>query len=169
MNDAIRAYNNQYPNIGKNVYIDPKATVIGAVKLDDDVVRGDVNSIEIGKMSNIQDGAVLHVTHDGPYTPGGFKLQIGIGVTVGHRAVLHGCQIGDYCLIGINAVVLDGAVLEDELIIGAGSLVPPGKHLKSGYLYLGNPIKPVRPLSQDEKDSLKYSAEHYSRLKNQYI
>lgn len=176
MNNNVRSFQQLKPTSGDRVYIDPTATVIGDVSLADDVsvwpyalIRGDVNSISVGSMSNVQDGAVLHVTHDGPYTPGGFKLEIGQGVTIGHRAVLHGCQIGDYCLIGINAVILDGAVVESKVVIAAGSLVPPGKHLKSGYLYLGNPAKAFRPLTADEMANLEYSAKHYVRLKDKYI
>jgi len=175
MNPSIRAFQDKQPSFGKAVYIDRTATVIGDVHLGADVsiwpyatLRGDVNSIFIDEMTNVQDGAVLHVTHDGPFTPGGQPLKIGKGVTIGHRAVLHGCTIGDYCLIGINAIVLDGAVLEPHVILGAGSLVPPGKQLKSGYLYFGNPVREVRQLSPAELEHLEYSAQHYVRLKNKY-
>ncbi len=176
MTESVRSFGYDIPEIGGRVFIDPTATVIGNVVLGDDVsvwpyatIRGDVNSISIDEKTNIQDGAVLHVTHDGPYTPGGFKLDIGKGVTIGHRAVLHGCQLGDYCLIGINAVVLDGAVIESQVMVGAGSLVPPGKRLVSGYLYLGSPVKQIRRLTQDEIDNFEYSANHYLRLKNKYL
>lgn len=133
------------------------------------VVRGDVNFIRIGAASNIQDGAILHVTHDGPYTPGGKELVLGEGVTVGHQAVLHGCTISEYCLIGIGATILDGAFLEPHVMVAAGSLVPPGKRLESGCLYLGNPARAVRRLSSEEIANFKYSSEHYMRLKNKYL
>lgn len=176
MNPAIRPFQHNYPTLGKQVYIDPAASVIGQVTLGDDVsvwpmavIRGDVNTIVIGKGSNIQDGAILHVTHDGPYTPGGQPLILGEGITIGHQVALHACTIGDYCLIGIGVIVLDKVIIEDHVMVGAGSLVPPGRRLKSGYLYLGNPAKEVRPLTKDELANLEYSSRHYIHLKNQYL
>lgn len=173
---AVRTFNGKQPSIGNQVYIDPTAVVIGDVTLGDDVsiwptcvVRGDVESISIGAGSNVQDGSVLHVSHAGDYSPTGHKLSIGLGVTIGHRAVVHGCSIGNYCLIGIGAIVMDGAVLEDYVMLGAGALVPPGKKLESGYLYVGTPAKPVRALNDSEKGFLEYSYQHYIRLKNQYL
>lgn len=172
----IRSFENENPILGERVYIDPQASVIGSVKLGNDVsvwpmavIRGDVNSITIGDACNIQDGAVLHVTHDGPFTPGGQPLILGQGITVGHKAVLHACQIGDYCLIGMSALILDNVQIDDHVMIAAGSLVPPGKHLKSGYLYLGNPARAVRELTKKEWDNLEYSAKHYVRLKDKYL
>ena len=174
-NHSTRQFLNNKPVVGSNTYIDQASTVIGDVTLGDDVsiwpeavVRGDVNKIIIGNETNIQDGAILHVTHDGPYTQGGTPLIIGQGVTVGHKAVLHACQIGDYCLIGIGAIVLDDVIIEDYVMIGAGSLVPPNKTLRSGYLYLGNPAKLIRQLTDKEIEKLKYSAKHYTKLKNLY-
>lgn len=173
---AIRIFNGKLPNIGQQVYIDPTAVVIGDVTVGDDVsiwpncvVRGDVETISIGAGSNVQDGSVLHVSHAGDYSPTGHKLIIGQGVTIGHRAVVHGCKIGNYCLIGIGAIVMDGAELEDYVMLGAGALVPPGKKLESGYLYVGAPAKPARTLSEDEKAFLEYSYQHYIRLKDQYL
>jgi carbonic anhydrase/acetyltransferase-like protein (isoleucine patch superfamily) len=171
-----RAFAGVAPEFGARVWIDPAATVIGAVRLGDDVslwpnavLRGDVNAIEIGARSNIQDGAIGHVTHDGPYTPdGGIPLIVGEDVTVGHAAVLHACRIGDRCLVGMGSLILDGAVLEDDVMLAAGSLVGPGKRLASGWLYRGRPAEAVRRLGDDEIAMLKYSAEHYVRLKDQY-
>lgn len=164
------------PKPGARVWIDPAATVIGAVRLGDDVsvwpgaiLRGDVNTIEVGARSNIQDSAVGHVTHDGPYTPGGVPLVIGQDVTVGHAAVLHACTIGDRCLVGMGSLVLDGAELDDEVMLAAGSLVSPGKRLESGWLYRGRPAEAVRRLSADELEMLRYSAAHYVRLKDAYL
>ena len=172
----IRPYRGRRPRLGARVYVDPSAQLIGDVELGDDaslwpqaVVRGDVNRIRIGARSNVQDGAVLHVTHDGPYTPGGADLRIGDDVTIGHGAILHACVIGNRCLIGMGAKVLDEAVLEDEVFLAAGSLVPPGKRLRSGYLYRGAPVQEARPLSTEEIAQLKYSAEHYVRIKNHYL
>lgn len=172
---SLRPYLDALPHLGERVYVDPAATVIGQVTLADDVsiwpgavVRGDVNVIHIGARSNIQDGAVCHVTHDGPYSPGGAALMIGADVTVGHRAVLHACTIGARCLIGMGALVLDGAVLEEEVMLGAGALVPPGKRLESGWLYVGSPARPARLLREAERAFLAYSAAHYVRVKDRY-
>ena len=163
------------PRLGRDAYIADTATVIGDVTLGEEtsvwpqaVIRGDVNAIRIGARSNVQDGCILHVTHDGPYTPGGHALDIGDEVTVGHGAVLHGCRVGNRCLVGIRATVLDGAVLEDEVLLGACALVPPGKHLASGYLYRGQPARRARELTDGERESLAYSARHYVRLARRY-
>lgn len=159
------------------MYVDPAACVIGDVELGDDVsiwpgavVRGDVNVIRIGARSSIQDGSVVHVTHDGPFTrPGGFPTVVGSDVTVGHKVILHGCTIGNFCLIGMGAIVLDGAVVEDYGFLGAGALLPSGKTVASSELWLGNPARCVRRLSERELESLRYSAAHYVRLKNRYL
>lgn len=173
---AIRQFNGVLPHIGQSVFIDDSAVVIGDVTLGDDVsiwptvvVRGDVESITIGAGTNIQDGSVLHVSHAGPFAPIGQPLKIGKGVTVGHRAVVHACTVGDYCLVGIGAIILDGAVLEDYVMLGAGALVPPGKRLESGYLYVGTPARQVRPLTESEKAFLEYSYQHYILLKNEHL
>jgi len=173
---TTRAFNGKQPQLGDHVFIDPSAIVIGDVNVEDDVsiwptcvVRGDVESIHIGAASNVQDGSVLHVSHAGDYSPTGHKLVIGKGVTIGHRAVVHGCTIGNHCLIGIGAIVMDGASLGDYTMLGAGALVPPGKQLDGGYLYVGTPAKAVRPLNDSEKSFLEYSYQHYVRLKNQYL
>ena len=173
---TIRTLQGKKPNIADSAFIDETALVIGDVTIGEDssiwpmtVVRGDVQKITIGKRTNIQDACVLHVTHDCIYTPGGFPLTIGDGVTAGHRATLHACTIGDYCLIGMSATIMDGAVLGDRLIIGAGSLVPAGKQLEGGYLYVGSPVKQLRPLNEDELKSLEYSADHYVEVKNMHM
>jgi carbonic anhydrase/acetyltransferase-like protein (isoleucine patch superfamily) len=176
MSHSIREFQGKTPNLGDRVYIDPQSVVIGDVCLGDDVsvwpmavIRGDVNYISVGSACSIQDGAILHVTHDGPYTSGGKPLLLGNGVTVGHKAVLHGCTIDDYCLIGMGALVLDGVHVAHHVMIAAGSVVPPGKKLESGYLYLGNPARAVRKLNEKELEQLEYSAKHYIRLKNFYL
>lgn len=172
----LRQYKNQQPVVGKNVYIDESAVVIGDVLIGDDVsiwpttvIRGDVESISIGEGTNVQDGSVLHVSHAGDYTPEGHPLKIGKGVTIGHRAVVHACTVGDYCLIGIGAIILDDAVLEDYVLLGAGALVPPGKKLEGGFLYVGSPARQVRPLKDSEREFLEYSCQHYIQLKDDYL
>jgi carbonic anhydrase/acetyltransferase-like protein (isoleucine patch superfamily) len=176
MSNAIRSFQDKYPSLGQRVYIDPQSAVIGDVLLGDDVsvwpmavIRGDVNSIKIGNACSIQDGSILHVTHDGPYTSGGQPLILGQGVTIGHQTVLHGCTVGDFCLIGMGSLILDAVHIQHHVMIAAGSLVPPGKELESGYLYLGNPAKAVRKLTIQELERLEYSAQHYVRLKDKYL
>ncbi len=172
----LRSFDSHTPELGERVYIDPAAEVLGQVRCGNDVsvwpmavVRGDVNSIEIGDATNIQDGSVLHVTHDGRYSQGGIPLIVGREVTVGHKVILHACTIGDRCLVGMGAIVMDGAVLGDDIIVGAGSLVSPGKTLAPGHLYRGSPARRVRELTGDELEMLRYSAQHYVRLKNRYL
>jgi len=172
---TVRDFEGAMPELDAGVFIDPQALVVGRVAIGADssvwpmtVVRGDVNCIRIGARTNIQDGSVLHVTHDSEYSLGGSPLVIGDEVTVGHRVVLHACTVEDLCLIGMGAVVLDGALIGSGAMIGAGALVPPGKQLQGGYLYLGSPARQVRPLTEKEARYLKYSAEHYVRLKNRY-
>lgn len=172
---TIRTYGNTQPKLGHGVYVDSAATVIGDVELGDDcsvwpgaVLRGDVHSIRIGARSNIQDGSICHVTHDGPFSPGGLALSVGEDVTVGHRVILHACQVGDRCLIGMGAIVMDGAEIEDEVMVGAAALVTAGKRLRTGFLYVGTPAKPLRALTDEERAFLRYSAEHYVRLKNKH-
>lgn len=173
----IRPFQNHRPVLGERVYVDPAATVIGRVEIGDDVsiwpgcvVRGDVNTISIGARSNVQDGTIIHVSHEGPYTrPGGFPTVIGSDVTIGHGAIVHACRIGDYCLIGMGARILDGAVVEDYAFLGAGALVAPGKTVRSGELWLGNPARMARKLSDSEIEHLRYSAGHYVKLKDMYL
>jgi carbonic anhydrase/acetyltransferase-like protein (isoleucine patch superfamily) len=133
-------------------------------------VRGDVNFIRIGARTNVQDGTVIHVSHDGPHAKlGGFATVIGADVTIGHKAIVHACRIEDAVLIGMGAIVLDGAVVQKHGFVGAGALVAPGKVVGGGELWLGNPAKKVRMLSDAEIEALYYSAGHYVRLKDQYL
>lgn len=133
------------------------------------VIRGDVNHVRVGSGSNIQDGSVLHVSHKSDRDPQGSPLIIGNHVTVGHKVILHGCTIADECLIGMGAIVMDKVVIEPRVLVGAGSLVPEGRVLESGCLYLGSPARKVRPLSEVELAHFLYSAQHYIRLKNNYM
>jgi len=169
------AYRKTTPATGHRVYLHSSCQVIGDVTIGDDssvwcnaVLRGDVNRIVIGRGSNIQDLSVGHVSHKTADKPEGSPLIVGDYVTVGHSVILHGCTIGNECLIGMGSIIMDDAVVPGRVIIGAGSLVAPGKELESGMLYMGRPAKAVRKLSADELAYLKYSAEHYMRLKNDY-
>lgn len=173
---TIRTYLEHSPTLGDAVFVDASAVVIGRVTLGADVsiwpltvLRGDVNDIRIGARTNIQDGSVLHNTAPDSSPPAGFPLIVGEDVTVGHKAILHGCTVGDRVLIGMGAVVLDGAIIESDVILGAGSLVSPGKVLSSGGLYVGAPAKRVRDLRPQELDFLRYSAAHYVKLKNNHL
>lgn len=173
---SIRPYKGVWPRIAASAYVDPAAVVIGDVELGEDasvwpgaVIRGDVNAIRIGARTSVQDGAILHVTHDGPYTPGGLPLLIGADVTIGHGAILHACTVEDACLIGTRATLLDGVVVRRHGFVGAGALVPPGKEVGEGELWLGSPARCARRLSGREIEQLHYSAQHYVRVKNAHL
>ncbi|MBS3804354.1 MAG: gamma carbonic anhydrase family protein [Oleiphilaceae bacterium] len=147
---------------GGHHFVADNATVIGSVLLDDRssiwfnvVIRGDNDLITIGPETNIQDGSVLH-------TDAGVKLSLGRGVTVGHKAMLHGCTIGDYSLIGINAVVLNGARIGSHCLIGANTLIPEGMVIPDGSLVVGSPGKIKRELNDDQQKMLELSAAHYT-------
>lgn len=171
----IRAFQNTVPQVDKTVYIDETALIIGDVQIQERssiwpfvVARGDVNSIRIGQQTNIQDGSVLHVSQPGGIHGDGASLRIGDNVTVGHKVILHGCEIQHTSLIGMGSVILDDAVIEPYVFIGAGSVVPGGKRLDSGYLYVGSPARRIRELNADEKKSLEDSAIHYYELALKY-
>ncbi len=172
----LRTYKGVLPKVGERAYIDQTAVVIGDVVIGDDcsiwplaVLRGDVNYIRVGNCSNIQDGSVLHVTHRNKENPAGYPLLIGDAVTIGHNVTLHGCTIGNQVLVGMSSTILDGAILEDNVMLGAGSLVSPGKRLEGGYLWVGAPAKKIRELNEDELTWLKKSADHYVALKDEYF
>lgn len=175
--NITRPYRDKSPELGARAYIDPAASVIGDVVLGDDVsvwpytvIRGDVNFVRIGARTNVQDGTVIHVSHDGPHAKlGGFATVIGDDVTIGHKAIVHACRIEDAALIGMGAIVLDGAVIRTHGFVGAGALIAPGKEVGEGELWLGNPAKKVRMLSEAEIEALYYSAQHYVRLKDDYL
>lgn len=174
--ENIRPYKGIFPNLGQNIYIDDSSVLVGDITIANDVsiwplvaARGDVNIITIGERTNIQDGSVLHVTRKSESNPEGNPLIIGDDVTVGHKCMLHGCKLGDRILVGMGAIIMDGAIIEDDVFIAAGSLVPPNKTLKSGYLYVGNPVKQARPLKESESNFLKQSALNYVQLKNEYL
>ena len=171
----LRPYLGIYPQVAPSAWVDPAALVIGQVELGNHasvwpmaVIRGDVHFIRIGAETNIQDGCILHVSHDSRFQPGGAPLIIHDRVTVGHQVVLHGCEIQACCLIGSGARVLDRALIQPRTLLGAGSLVPPGQVLEGGYLWHGVPVRRIRPLTDKELDYLEYSAQHYVRLADQH-
>jgi carbonic anhydrase/acetyltransferase-like protein (isoleucine patch superfamily) len=159
---VIATLGDRTPRIDATAFVAESAVVVGDVVLGPDasvwfhaVVRGDVERIWIGARSNVQDNATLHVTRDR------WPTLVGDGVTVGHAAVLHGCTVGDHCLVGIGAVILDGVVVEDECLVGAGALVTPGTRIPARSLVLGSPARVVRALSADEIERLHRSAASY--------
>lgn len=173
---SLKAYQGIVPTLGERVFVEESAVLYGDITLGDDssiwplvAARGDVNHIRIGARTNIQDGTVLHVTRKSESRPDGLPLLIGDDVTVGHKAMLHACTIGNRVLVGMGAIILDGAVVEDDVIIGAGTLVPPGKRLEAGFLYVGSPVRQARPLTEAEKAFLPESADNYVRLKDEYL
>lgn len=166
---AHLALHGHTPVVPSTCYVSPAATLIGDVVLGEDcsvwpgaVLRGDVNRIQVGARTNIQDGAVVHVN------AGDGACRIGTGVTVGHQAVVHACELADHVLVGIHAVVLDGARVGERTLIGAGSVVTPGTDIPAGKLVLGVPAKVVRDLTPEEIEALLWHAEHYVSLKEQY-
>lgn len=157
------------PQFDDSVFVAPSADIIGDVRLGKEssvwfnvTIRGDVNWIEIGDRSNIQDNTCIHVMHQtGP-------TQIGSVVTVGHNAMIHGCTIHDRVLVGIQSTVLDEVIIESDVILAAGSLVPPGKRLESGYLYMGSPAKKSRKLTDEEIATIPKYSENYVKYSRAY-
>ena len=173
---SVRSYLEHSPKLGSDVFVDPSALVLGDVHLGDDcsvwpmaVIRGDMHRIRIGARTSVQDGSVLHITHAGPFNPDGYPLTIGEDVTIGHKALLHGCTIGNRVLVGMGAIIMDGATVEDDVVVAAGSIVAPGKTLESGYVYRGSPAKKVREISEKERKFFTYSANNYVNLKNKHL
>jgi carbonic anhydrase/acetyltransferase-like protein (isoleucine patch superfamily) len=173
---TIRSYRNITPSFDSSVYIDESAVLVGDIELGEQssiwplvAARGDVNVIRIGQRTNVQDGSVLHVTRKSQQNPDGFPLLIGDDVTVGHKCMLHGCQLGNRILVGMGAIIMDGAVVQDDVFIAAGSLVAPNKVLESGYLYVGNPAVKKRLLKNSEMAFLKQSAINYVELSRDYL
>jgi len=161
LENQLEAFLRKKPSLGKDVYLARTAAVLGDVTLGDHssvwynaVLRGDINRIVVGQHTNIQDNAVIHLADD-------FPCLIGSWVTVGHSAIVHACTVGDECLIGMGAVILDGAVIGNQCLIGAKALVTPGTKIPDGSLVLGAPAKVVRTLSDQERGELRYWAEKY--------
>jgi gamma-carbonic anhydrase len=159
--EQLNRFLRKKPSLGKGVYLARTAVVLGDVTLGDHasvwynaVLRGDINRIEVGSCSNIQDNAVLHLADDLP-------CIIGSHVTVGHSAIVHACVVEDECLIGMGCAILDGAVIGRQSIVGANALVTQGMRVPEGSLVLGSPAKVARPLTQEERISLKPWAQKY--------
>ena len=163
------SHNGARPQVDPSAYVHSSAQVIGDVHIGprssiwfNAVLRGDVNYIRIGNRTNVQDNATIHVSRaDCP-------TIIGDDVTVGHGAIVHACNVGNHCLIGIGAILLDGCHIGDNCLIGAGALVTPGITVEPGYLMLGSPAKPVRPLNEGELRQLRDSANHYTENAERY-
>jgi carbonic anhydrase/acetyltransferase-like protein (isoleucine patch superfamily) len=176
MSKVLSTFKGKAPIIGKSVYIADSSRLVGDITVGDNVsiwhlvaARGDVNYITIGERTNIQDGTILHVTRRSKSLPDGYPLIIGDDVTIGHKCMLHGCRLGNRILVGMGAIIMDNVQVEDDVFIGAGTLVPPNKTLKSGYLYVGNPMVQKRPLTEGELTFLKTSALNYVILKDEYL
>ncbi len=167
----IRPFHGLSPKIDPSAWIDETALIIGDVEIGAEssiwpkvVARGDIKEIRIGARSNVQDGSVLHVSHDSEFLPGGAPLIIGNNVTVGHNVILHGCEIHDNALIGMGSVIMDHTIVQSNVVVGAGSVIAGGKVLESGFLYVGSPARRVRELTEQEMSYFGYSADHYVDL-----
>ena len=166
---VVRAFDGITPAFGVDAFVADTASVLGDVVLGDAasvwygaVLRGDVAPLRIGARSNIQDGSVVHATTDLSTT------VVGEEVTVGHRVILHGCTLHDRVLVGMGAIVLDLAVIERDVVLGAGSLVPPRMRLESGYLYLGSPAKKIRPLRHEDRAMIEAGWQSYVDLSRRH-
>ena len=166
----IHPYQGKLPKLGADVFLAPSAHLAGDVEVGDDcsfwfhtLARGDVNTIRVGQRTNVQDGTVLHVSHEA------HPLTIGSEVVIGHAAVVHGCTLEDRCLVGVGARVLDGARIESGAQVGAGAVVPPGLRVPAGMLALGVPAKVTRPLSDGERDEILRIALRYVEIKATYL
>jgi carbonic anhydrase/acetyltransferase-like protein (isoleucine patch superfamily) len=166
----IYPYEEKLPKLGTGVFLAPSADLAGEIEVGDDssfwfhtAARGDVHWIRIGARTSVQDGTILHVTHER------FPLLIGDDVVIGHSCMIHGCTLEDACLVGIGARVLDGAVIESGAQVGAGAVVPPGMRVPAGQLALGVPARVVRPLSDAEREAIREIARRYVRVKNEYL
>jgi carbonic anhydrase/acetyltransferase-like protein (isoleucine patch superfamily) len=165
----IYEFLNRSPQFDETVFVAPSADIIGDVTIGKEssiwfnvTIRGDVNVIQIGNQSNVQDNVCIHVMNQtGP-------THIGNEVTIGHGAIVHGCTIKDRVLVGMNVTILDKAVIEPNVIIAAGSLVPPGKTLESGFMYMGSPAKATRKLTEEELASIPKYASNYVKYSRAY-
>ncbi len=163
-------YDGRLPRLGDRVFLAPSADLAGDIEVADDssfwfhtAARGDVHWIRVGPRTSVQDGTVLHVTHER------FPLAIGADVVIGHSCMIHGCTLADGCLVGIGARVLDGAVVESGAQVGAGAVVTPGMRVPAGMLAVGVPARIMRPLSDEERATIVEIARRYVGVKDRYI
>ncbi|MBI4395750.1 MAG: gamma carbonic anhydrase family protein [Elusimicrobia bacterium] len=164
----IRDYDGVRPEVPPTAFVHETAVVIGKVRLGAHaslwpgvVLRGDMEEIVVGEGTNLQDNTVVHTDH-------GFPTVLGNGVTVGHAAILHGCRVGDHSLIGMGAILLNGSVVEEDAMVAAGSLLSPGKRVPGGHLAMGSPAKIMRPLTPEEIQRNRKSAEQYVEFKDKH-
>lgn len=170
MAGLILPFRNVLPRIAPGAYVANTAVVIGDVEIGPEasiwfgtVVRGDVHKIRIGARSNIQDNSTVHVTE------GKFGTTVGADVLIGHGCIIHGCTIEDGAFVGMGSTVLDGARVESGAMVGAGSLVTPGKVVKSGELWSGRPAKMMRPLTDQDREAMRYGVTHYIEVAKAYL
>ncbi len=169
MSGLILPFEDTWPTIAEDAFIAPNATVIGDVVIGADtgvwfncLLRGDVNEIRVGERTNIQDGTIVHVSGEGQ------GAYIGDDITIGHMALIHACTLEDGCFIGMNATVLDGAVVESGAMVAAGALVAPGKRVPAGQLWGGTPARYLRDIRASDLDMIRYTAPHYVKLAQRY-
>jgi len=172
----LKDYQEYSPKIGEKTWIAENALVIGKCEIGDNssvwfgsVVRGDVNFIKIGDRTNIQDLSMIHVSRKSDGAENGFPTNIGSDVTVGHSVTLHGCKIGNACLIGMSATLLDGCEIGEESIVAAGSLITQNKTFPPKSMIMGSPAKVVRQLTEEEISHIYQSAQNYISNKDDYL
>ena len=170
MSGLILPYRNVLPTIADDVFVAPTATVIGDVEIGKDtnlwfgvIIRGDVNEIRIGERTNLQDGTIVHVDADT------FGTYIGSDVTIGHAAIVHACTLEDFCFIGMQAIVMDGAHVESNALVAAGAVVTPGTRVKGGQVWAGVPARPIRDINDDERRLIAMVPGHYVDLAREYL
>jgi len=171
-----RPYRQIEPHIGHDVFVDPSAVLIGDVAIGagssiwpTTVLRADAKPIRVGTRTNIQDGAIVRVTHASEFHPEGHATWIGSDVTIGHQAVLQGCTIEDNVLIGMGAIIMEDAIVHSHVIVGAGSLVTTGSRLQSDWMYMGSPAQPIREITREERRYNAYLAQYYAELAQQHL
>jgi carbonic anhydrase/acetyltransferase-like protein (isoleucine patch superfamily) len=159
---VILPVKDMHPKWGENCFIAPNATIVGEVRMGNNcsvwfnaVIRGDVNRISIGNDTNIQDGAVIHATYLKAAT------TIGNRVSIGHNAIVHGCTLNDHILVGMGAIIMDNAIVEDYTIIAAGSVVLENTHCESGFIYAGTPAKKIKPITEEQRALLNKLPDNY--------
>ena len=167
---SVMPYKGMHPRIHESVLLCDGVSIIGDVSIGEHssmwfnaVARGDVFPISIGKRTNVQDGSILHVTTDT------YSLKIGDDVTIGHGAIVHGATIGNRCLIGMGAIILDNAIIEDEAIVAAGAVVRQGMRVPSGFMVAGIPAKIIREITPEERKGFIESAHHYCEVAEEYL